>query len=149
MCTANNFRKKHYSPSGNRTRAFHVTGGDNSCNQALFDLKIVSNYLFIRVQEIKVNPSLTAISHSVGASWENQASILRRIPQFFKTTESKPFWNLTGLFDALRLHHEAVFTVYYPGNGSKACPRDLRRTDLCKFEKTGSLPCLFKKLREF
>ena len=46
-----------------------------------------------------------------------------------KPGESKPFWNLTGLFDALRLHHEAVFTVYYPGNGSslKRCLQSLTK----------------------
>ncbi len=48
-----------------------------------------------------------------------------------KPAESKPFWNLTGLFDALRLHHEAVFTVYYPGNGSslKRCIQSLTKAD--------------------
>ena len=48
-----------------------------------------------------------------------------------KPAETKPFWNLTGLFDALRLHHEAVFTVYYPENGSslKRCLQSLTEVD--------------------
>ena len=35
-----------------------------------------------------------------------------------KPAKTHPYWNLTGLFEALARHHEAVFSVYFPDNGS-------------------------------